>query len=129
MTYATREANASLGEFGAPTSFLLPSWAVDEFGLVMARAKKYRPPKPSSITKNTMPSVARTRGYKYWFFWSLVTLFVAIFVALIHDVYFNQRKSNSLFEIVDLPGRGKGVVAARDIQVCLKTSLIKGLII
>ncbi|KAK0244024.1 hypothetical protein EDD85DRAFT_806503 [Armillaria nabsnona] len=82
----------------------------------MAKAKKYRPPKPPSITKNTMPSVTRTRGYKYWFFWSLVTLFVAIFVALIHDVYFNQRKNNPLFEVVDLPGRGKGVVAARDIQ-------------
>ncbi|SJL07711.1 uncharacterized protein ARMOST_11061 [Armillaria ostoyae] len=63
-----------------------------------------------------MPSVVRTPGYKLGVFWSLITLFVAIFVALLYDVYFNQRENNPPFEVVDLPGRGKGVVAARDIQ-------------
>lgn len=82
----------------------------------MARGKNGRPPKSPSITKNTMPSVVRTPGYKLGVFWSLITLFVAIFVALLYDVYFNQRENNPPFEVVDLPGRGKGVVAARDIQ-------------
>ncbi|KAK0221666.1 hypothetical protein IW262DRAFT_919477 [Armillaria fumosa] len=82
----------------------------------MARAKNTGPQKPPSVAKNTMPSVGRTPGYKPWFFLSLITVFVAISVALLYDAYFNQRKNSTLFEVVDLPGRGKGVVAARDIQ-------------
>ncbi|KAK0187869.1 hypothetical protein F5146DRAFT_731719 [Armillaria mellea] len=82
----------------------------------MARAKKTRSPKSLSTAKNTMPNVVRIPGYKVGLLWSLMTLFVAISVAILYDGYFNQRKNSPLFEVVDLPGRGKGVVAARDIQ-------------
>ncbi|KAK0201988.1 hypothetical protein DFS33DRAFT_1351269 [Desarmillaria ectypa] len=81
----------------------------------MARAKNARTQKVPSIEKNIAPSVVRTPGYKLGTFWSLMTLFVAIFLAFSYNVYFNQRNTPP-FEVVDLPGRGKGVVAVRDIQ-------------
>ncbi|KAK0464306.1 uncharacterized protein EV420DRAFT_1036375 [Desarmillaria tabescens] len=81
----------------------------------MARAKKARSQNAPSITKNATPSAVKTPGYKLGIFWSLMTLFVAIFFAFLYDVYFNQRNSPP-FEVVDLPGKGKGVVATRDIQ-------------
>ncbi|KAG7445775.1 SET domain-containing protein [Guyanagaster necrorhizus] len=81
----------------------------------MAREKSTQ--QSPGIKRNTTTSSRGTPSHRpqAWLLWSLIFLVIAVFLALVYNVYFNQRNSPP-FEVVDLPGRGKGVIASRDIQ-------------
>ena len=52
------------------------------------------------------------------FLFAAVALLACLCIPAVSNKFYNVRSTTPAFEIVDLPGKGKGIIALRDIQVC-----------